>query len=177
MPSPTPSKSKYARSAPKRTAQRKNRSVNKPKRKLPTRPSRQKRNPTQSHIPIQSDNPVQSRNPIQNPKSKIQNHQNRYVMVGGFLGSGKTTALSQLAKHLTALKQRVGLITNDQGTGLVDTALLTSRGFAVEEIPGGCFCCRFNSLVEAAARLTSRSRPDVFLAEPVGSCTDLVATV
>jgi G3E family GTPase len=32
-------------------------------------------------------------------------------------------------------------------------------------------------LVEAAARLTRRSRPEVFLAEPVGSCTDLVATV
>jgi len=110
----------------------------------------------------------------QNPKSKIQN---RYVMVGGFLGAGKTTALSQLARHLVSLNQRVGLITNDQGNGLVDTALLASRGFPVEEIPGGCFCCRFNSLVDAAAKLTRRSRPDVFLAEPVGSCTDLVATV
>jgi CobW/HypB/UreG family nucleotide-binding protein len=55
--------------------------------------------------------------------------------------------------------------------------LLTSSGFAVEEITGGCFCCRFNSLVEASERLTASSRPDVFLAEPVGSCTDLVATV
>jgi G3E family GTPase len=47
----------------------------------------------------------------------------------------------------------------------------------VLEIPGGCFCCRFNSLVDAANKLTSASCPDVFIAEPVGSCTDLVATV
>ena len=54
---------------------------------------------------------------------------------------------------------------------------MTARGFPVEEIPGGCFCCRFNSLVDAAKRLSAASRPDVFIAEPVGSCTDLVATV
>jgi G3E family GTPase len=69
------------------------------------------------------------------------------------------------------------LITNDQGSHLVDTATLLARGFPVEEIPGGCFCCRFNSLVDAAQRLTSSTRPQVFIAEPVGSCTDLVATV
>lgn len=98
-------------------------------------------------------------------------------MVGGFLGAGKTTAVAKLARWLTDKGQRVGLITNDQGSHLVDTTMLAARGFPVEEIPGGCFCCRFNSLVEAAKRLTEDSRPDVFIAEPVGSCTDLVATV
>ena len=98
-------------------------------------------------------------------------------MIGGFLGAGKTTALARLAEHLTANGLRVGLITNDQGSELVDTAMLRARGFTTEEIPGGCFCCRFNSLVEASRRLTAATRPDVFVAEPVGSCTDLVATV
>jgi len=101
----------------------------------------------------------------------------RYIMVGGFLGAGKTTSVAQLADRLTKQGLRVGLITNDQGTELVDTAMLRSRGFATEEIPGGCFCCRFNSLLDAAKKLTAESRPDVFIAEPVGSCTDLVATV
>jgi G3E family GTPase len=98
-------------------------------------------------------------------------------MIGGFLGAGKTTAVAQLAQRLTQKGLRVGLITNDQGQQLVDTAMLRSKGFATEEIPGGCFCCRFNSLVDAADRLSSENRPDVFIAEPVGSCTDLVATV
>jgi len=98
-------------------------------------------------------------------------------MIGGFLGAGKTTAVAALAQQLSAQGLRVGLITNDQGSELVDTAMLRARGFATEEIPGGCFCCRFNSLVEAADRLDEKSSPDVFVAEPVGSCTDLVATV
>jgi Ni2+-binding GTPase involved in maturation of urease and hydrogenase len=101
----------------------------------------------------------------------------RYIMMGGFLGAGKTTSVARLAEYLTGKGLRVGLITNDQGAELVDTAMLRSRGFATEEIAGGCFCCRFGSLVEAAERLTATSRPDVFIAEPVGSCTDLVATV
>ena len=101
----------------------------------------------------------------------------RYIMIGGFLGAGKTTAVAQLAKYLSSQSLKVGLITNDQGSGLVDTAALRSQGFATEEIPGGCFCCRFDSLLEAAKRLNEASRPEVFVAEPVGSCTDLVATV
>lgn len=106
------------------------------------------------------------------PKTKA-----RYIMIGGFLGAGKTTAVAKLAQQLSSQGLRVGLITNDQGSELVDTAMLRAKGFATEEIPGGCFCCRFNSLVDAANKLTSATTPDVFIAEPVGSCTDLVATV
>ena len=101
----------------------------------------------------------------------------RYIMIGGFLGAGKTTAMGRLARHLTDQGLRVGLITNDQAGGLVDTKLMRNQGFATEEIAGGCFCCRFNTLVDAAAKLTDATKPDVFIAEPVGSCTDLVATV
>ena len=106
------------------------------------------------------------------PQSKA-----RYIMIGGFLGAGKTTAVAKLARRLTDQGLRVGLITNDQGRNLVDTALLRSQGFATEEIAGGCFCCRFNSLVEASKVLTVTAAPEIFIAEPVGSCTDLVATV
>ena len=100
-----------------------------------------------------------------------------YVTVGGFLGAGKTTAMVRLAELLSARGLRVGLITNDQSRGLVDTATVAAGGFAVREITDGCFCCRFGSLIEAAESLTLEVRPDVFLAEPVGSCTDLRATV
>src|SRR4029077_66602 len=96
-----------------------------------------------------------------------------YVMVGGFLGAGKTTALLRLAEHFTSQGRRVGLITNDQSQGLVDTSIVSASGYPVEEITGGCFCCRFKSLTDAADRLTRDARPDVFLAEPVWSLTDL----
>lgn len=101
----------------------------------------------------------------------------RYIMIGGFLGAGKSTAVLALARYLKDQGKRVGLITNDQSVGLVDTTMMKTAGFATEEIAGGCFCCRFDSLVEAAESLNAQNRPEVFIAEPVGSCTDLVATV
>jgi len=125
---------------------------------------------TRAFLMISTMNSTNTPSPI--PASKA-----RYIMIGGFLGAGKTTAVSKLAEHLTRQGLRVGIITNDQGRNLVDTAMLRSQGFTTEEIPGGCFCCRFNSLVEAAEKLTANTSPDVFIAEPVGSCTDLVATV
>jgi Ni2+-binding GTPase involved in maturation of urease and hydrogenase len=101
----------------------------------------------------------------------------RYIMIGGFLGAGKTTAMARLGAHLASRGLRVGLITNDQSSGSADTRILQHAGFPVREIAGGCFCCRFNSLVDAADQLSREAAPDIFLAEPVGSCTDLKATV
>src|SRR4029453_8308730 len=111
------------------------------------------------------------------PVRKMSPMNAEYVMVGGFLGAGKTTALLRLAQPLLSGGPRVGVITNDQSQGLVDTTMVAAKGYPVEEITGGCFCCRFTSLTDAADRLTRDARPDFFLAEPVGSCTDLRATV
>jgi G3E family GTPase len=101
----------------------------------------------------------------------------RYVMIGGFLGAGKTTAMIQFAAYLSGRGLTSGLITNDQSVDLVDTARVRAVGLPVLEITGGCFCCKFPSLVEAARDLTTQAAPDVLVAEPVGSCTDLQATV
>lgn len=101
----------------------------------------------------------------------------RFVMVGGFLGAGKTTTVARLAKLYQARGLRVGVVTNDQAHDLVDTNALRAQGLTVEEVPGACFCCRFDDLVARVGALEGARRPDVILAEPVGSCTDLVATV
>ncbi len=101
----------------------------------------------------------------------------RFVLVGGFLGAGKTTTLARLARHYQSRGQKVGIVTNDQAQNLVDTNSLRAQGLAVEEVPGACFCCRFEDLVAKIGSLQAGERPDVILAEPVGSCTDLVATV
>jgi G3E family GTPase len=98
-------------------------------------------------------------------------------LIGGFLGAGKTTTIARLARHYLGRGQRVGLVTNDQAQDLVDTTSLQAQGFPVEEVAGACFCCRFDDLVGKVGRLQQAERPDVILAEPVGSCTDLVATV
>ncbi len=101
----------------------------------------------------------------------------RLVLLGGFLGAGKTTTLLRLASNLVASGKRVGILTNDQGQELVDTELFRASGFDTRDVRGGCFCCRLDDFVEQAGALTSELKPDFILAEPVGSCTDLVATV
>ena len=98
-------------------------------------------------------------------------------MVGGFLGAGKTTTLARLARHYMDQGLNVGIVTNDQADDLVDTNLLRSLGFDVGEVAGACFCCNFDELMSTVEKLAEDSRPDIILAEPVGSCTDLVATV
>jgi Ni2+-binding GTPase involved in maturation of urease and hydrogenase len=104
-------------------------------------------------------------------------HRIRYIMVGGFLGAGKTTTLGRLAAHYRGQGLNVGIVTNDQASDLVDTNTLRAQGFEVGEVAGACFCCNFDELMTTMQNLAADQRPDVILAEPVGSCTDLVATV
>ena len=98
------------------------------------------------------------------------------VLVGGFLGAGKTTLVLAAARRLAARGLRVGLVTNDQGRALVDTALARATDLPTEEVTGGCFCCKLSDLLRATDAL-ARARPDVVFAEPVGSCIDLSATI
>jgi len=98
------------------------------------------------------------------------------VLVGGFLGAGKTSLIACAAKILQARELRVAAIMNDQDTGLVDTLKMEAESINTREVAGGCFCCRFSDLLEAAGELEAY-QPDVIFAEPVGSCIDLSATI
>ena len=100
----------------------------------------------------------------------------KLIIVGGFLGAGKTTLLHEAARRLQLRGRRVGLITNDQASGLVDTAFLASEADNVHEVSGSCFCCNFAGLVDAVSNIREHGG-DCVVAEPVGSCTDLSATL
>jgi Ni2+-binding GTPase involved in maturation of urease and hydrogenase len=98
-------------------------------------------------------------------------------LVGGFLGSGKTTAIIQAARSLMDRGLRVGVLTNDQGKYLVDTAFVRLANIPAVEVTGGCFCCNYADLDHSLDQLIETVHPDVIFAESVGSCADLVATV
>ncbi|AKA67657.1 GTP-binding protein [Clostridium scatologenes] len=101
----------------------------------------------------------------------------RIILVGGFLGAGKTTLLWEAARKLTKQGKHVGLITNDQASELVDTAFLELTGGVVSEVSGSCFCCNFNGFTNAISNIKAKKHVDIIIAEPVGSCTDLSATI
>jgi G3E family GTPase len=101
----------------------------------------------------------------------------RLIFVGGFLGAGKTTLLLRAASLLAEQGRRVGVVMNDQSSNLVDTALAGEQVLPRVEVAGGCFCCRFPDLLASIQQLQASAAPEIILAEPVGSCTDLAATV
>jgi len=104
----------------------------------------------------------------------------KLIFVGGFLGSGKTTALAAIAKRLLEQGKRVGIVINDQSDNLADTIivreLLGELGVPIEEVVAGCFCCKFEELIDNIEKILVH-KPDILMGEPVGSCTDFVAAV
>lgn len=101
----------------------------------------------------------------------------RLILIGGFLGAGKTTLIWETASRLTKSGLKTGLVTNDQAPDLVDTAILKHNNLNVAEVSGSCFCCNFNGLKDALAQVNTGNDTDIIIAEPVGSCTDLSATI
>src|SRR4051812_2438128 len=98
-------------------------------------------------------------------------------LLSGFLGSGKTTAIQNAANYLLQKDVKVGIITNDQGTRLVDGDFFKNLELPAEQVGNSCFCCNYNKLDEKINSLIKTYNPDIIFAESVGSCTDLVATV
>ncbi len=101
----------------------------------------------------------------------------RIYLIGGFLGAGKTTAITAVAHYFQKQGRRVAVITNDQTSGLVDSEIVRKCGVPYREICGACICTQFRDFLETADTLLQDIRPEIILAEPTGSCLDLIATV
>lgn len=101
----------------------------------------------------------------------------KVITLGGFLGAGKTTTAITTIEALREQGIKAVYIANDQGDGLVDRALSETRNVTAGEVTGGCFCCKFEDLMQTIETLVAEHQPEVIIAEAVGSCTDLMATV
>ena len=99
------------------------------------------------------------------------------AVISGFLGAGKTTLSTNLISYLWEKDMNAALVTNDQSSGLVDSEIASAGGVNVKEISGGCFCCRCDEFALALDEIVALRESDIIIAEAVGSCTDLVATV
>ncbi|AFV12961.1 CobW-like protein [Thermacetogenium phaeum DSM 12270] len=91
-------------------------------------------------------------------------------MVSGFLGSGKTTLIRQLAGYLVVdREQKVVIIENEVGEVGIDDRFLSGEGFQVREIYGGCICCQLTGeLTLAVNQIAERFSPDWVIIEATG---------
>jgi G3E family GTPase len=92
----------------------------------------------------------------------------RLIIVGGFLGAGKTTLVWEAAQRL---------ISKNQTPGLLDTVLFLRSGGAVAEDSGSCFSNDFNGLIDTIAEVGTKVQTKVIMVEAVGSCMDFRATI
>ncbi len=104
----------------------------------------------------------------------------KLIILSGFLGSGKTTVLLQVAKELINQSQKVVVIENEVGDIGIDGSYLSNEGLQVQELFGGCICCTLTvGLVEAIDKLESLYLPDIILIEATGMArpADLKKTI
>ncbi len=92
------------------------------------------------------------------------------IVISGFLGSGKTTALLRFARELAADGRKVAIIVNEIGAVGIDNILLKQIGANVWEILGGCICCTLaGELGITLSRLAADFAPEIVLLEPSGA--------
>ena len=90
------------------------------------------------------------------------------VVIGGYLGAGKTTLVNHLLRH--AGGRRIAVLVNDFGEVDIDADLIVGQDGEVLSLAGGCVCCSFGSdLVGTLMALPERSPPpEVVLIELSG---------
>jgi G3E family GTPase len=104
----------------------------------------------------------------------------KLLCIAGFLGSGKTTVLLDLARTMTQTGLRLAIIENEIGDVGVDGGYVREAGLPVQELFGGCICCTLQAgLVETLRALEEQYAPDWIVVEPTGLAApgDLMKTV
>lgn len=97
----------------------------------------------------------------------------KVLILGGFLGSGKTSLLVKLAKHVIgdddSKKSKIVIIENEVGEAGVDDATLSGTGLKVKDMFAGCICCSLaGQIVPALREIEESYDPDLVIIETTG---------
>lgn len=89
------------------------------------------------------------------------------IVIGGFLGAGKTTLVNHLIR---SLPHRLGIIVNEFGAAGVDGSLIERLDEDVQELTAGCLCCTGrDDLLRALVSIAMREqKPDAVIVELSG---------
>jgi G3E family GTPase len=107
---------------------------------------------------------------VKNAKKVENGGKEMYVIVvGGFLGSGKTTTVINMGKYLAEKGKKVAIIVNEIGEIGIDGDVIERFGFDTKEITSGCICCSLKvGLRTTITLLANEYNPDILMIEPTG---------
>ena len=90
-------------------------------------------------------------------------------IIGGFLGSGKTTLIMAMAERYIEKGLKVTILENEAGEIGVDGAVLRNKGLDAVELTNGCICCTLTGTLQSTMRSIERDiDPDILIIEPTG---------
>lgn len=90
-------------------------------------------------------------------------------IIGGFLGSGKTTLIMAMAEKYIERGLKVTILENEAGEIGVDGAVLRNKGLDAVELTNGCICCTLTGTLQSTMRSIERDiGPDILIIEPTG---------
>ncbi|HAA37836.1 MAG TPA: cobalamin biosynthesis protein P47K [Firmicutes bacterium] len=97
----------------------------------------------------------------------------KIVILGGFLGSGKTSVVIQLAKYVVGdnpeQATKVVIIENEIGAVSIDDKVLRAGGYEVQNMFSGCVCCTMSGeLVLGLHNIIRDLNPELIIMEATG---------
>lgn len=89
------------------------------------------------------------------------------TVIGGYLGSGKTTLVNNILRDAT---ERIAVLVNDFGDINIDADLIESRGENTLSLANGCICCSLAEGFAVALKTVTNldPRPDRLVIEASG---------
>ena len=89
------------------------------------------------------------------------------LVIGGYLGAGKTTLINQILHNAT---QRIAVVVNDFGSVNIDAALIAEKHDDTIELTNGCICCAVGeSLADVLFAISDRpTLPELVMIEASG---------
>lgn len=97
----------------------------------------------------------------------------KVIILGGFLGSGKTSVVIQLARYVignsTENKTKVVILENEIGEVSIDDKILQNSGYEVANLFSGCVCCTLaGELVLGLHNIIQDFDPELIIMEATG---------
>lgn len=93
----------------------------------------------------------------------------KYVILGGFLGAGKTTTMIAFSEYLASVGKKTAILVNDLGAKhLVDAEFTDASACVCDEISGGCICYQTEVLVDKLRRFRDSSNADIIFSDIPG---------